>query len=411
VRPTRTTLFVSFIAAYFLSQFFRSTNAVIAPNLAREFTLGASHLGLMTGLFFAAFAATQLPLGRALDRYGPRLVTPVLMLAAVAGSLVFGTARGFTGLAIGRALIGTGMAGVLMGALKAFRQWYPGAEYAAVSGLFVGIGAAGALAATTPLAVLTATVGWRSVFVAAAGITALAALGVFTAARDAPAGAVPQGGAQRTPDAATVPGAPGTLAALLTINALWRMGTMHLFVAGTQFAVQGLWGGPYLYDVGHLSSIAVGNVLLLLSGGLAAGSTASGWAARRYGLVRTVTVAMLVFAATHGVLALRPPLALICAAYLTFGISAGFGVMLLAHAGLVFSTHLGGQAMTFVNLLGIGGTFLFQWGIGLILTAYGADAGGHYPPSAYTTAFLLTGTGTAAAALWYSRLKHGPYGA
>jgi MFS family permease len=406
MRPSRITLFVSFVGAYFLSQFFRSTNAVIAPNLAREFALSASQLGLMTGLFFAAFAATQLPLGRALDRYGPRLVTPILMLAAVAGSLVFGTAHGFPDLAMGRILIGTGMAGVLMGALKAFRQWYPGAEYPAVSGLFVGIGAAGALAAATPLAALTATVGWRPVFVAASGITVLAALGVFAGARDAPAGAAPRGGAQPPP---AVPGARGALATLLTVNALWRMGTMHLFVAGTQFAVQGLWGGPYLYDVGRLSPIAVGNVLLLLSGGLAVGCTASGWAVRRYGLVRTVTAAMLVFAATHGVLALRPPLPLICAAYLAFGMSAGFGVMLLAHAGLVFPTHLGGQAMTFVNLMGIGGTFLFQWGIGLILTAYGADGGGHYPPSAYTTAFLLTGAGTAAAAVWYSRLRHGPY--
>jgi sugar phosphate permease len=418
LRPNRTTLFASFVAAYFLSQFFRSTNAVIAPNLAREFALSASRLGLMTGLFYAAFAATQLPLGRALDRHGPRLVTPVLMLAAAGGSLVFGTADGFAGLALGRALIGVGMAGVLMGALKAFRQWYPGTEYPAVAGLFVGVGAVGALAAATPLAALTGSVGWRPVFVVAAGLTVLAALSVFFGTRDTPSGAALRGGASpgdAQPEGAqprpTAPGARGAFTSVLTSNALWRMGTMHLFVAGTQFAVQGLWGGPYLYDIGRLSPIEVGNVLLLLSGGMAAGYGASGWVARRCGLVRTVTTAMLIFAATHGVLALRPPLAVIGAAYLVFGISAGFGIMLLTHAGLTFPTHLGGQAMTFVNLMGIGGTFLFQWGIGAILAAYGADGQGHYPPAAYTTAFLLTGAGTVIAAVWYSRLRRGPYAA
>jgi predicted MFS family arabinose efflux permease len=398
--PTRTSLFAAFVAAFFFSQFFRSTNAVIAPNLTKEFSLSASHLGLMTGLFFAAFAAVQLPLGRALDRYGPRLVTPALMLVAAAGSLVFGAARDFTALAVGRVLIGIGMAGVLVGALKAFRQWYPSKEYPAVAGLFVGTGAVGALAAATPLAALTQSVGWRPVFFGAAALTVLAAMGIVVIVRDTPPG---------TPEPA--PGTPTPrkgLAAVLTSGALWRMGVMHVFVAGTQFAVQGLWGGPYLYDVGHLSPIGVGNVLLLLGVGFAGGTSASGWIARRHGIVRAVTSAMLVFAASQAVLALRPPLPVIAAAYLVFGLSAGFGIMLLAHAGLTFPPHQAGQAVTLVNLMGIGGVFGFQWGIGMILAAYGADGAGHYPPTAYTAAFLLTSAGTTAAALWYSRLGRGP---
>jgi predicted MFS family arabinose efflux permease len=396
LKPTRTSLFAAFVAAYFFSQFFRSTNAVIAPNLTREFSLSASHLGLMTGLFYAAFAAVQLPLGRALDRYGPRLVTPMLMLAAAAGSLVFGAARDFADLASGRVLIGVGMAGVLVGALKAFRQWFPISEYPAVTGLFVGTGALGALTAATPLAALTQSLGWRPVFFGAAVMTVLAALGIVICTRDAPPGAPP------LPAASS---ARGALTAVLTSNALWRMGVMHIFVAGTQFAVLGLWGGPYLYDIARLSPIGVGNILLLLSGGVTAGTAASGWIARRYGIVRTVTFAMLIFAGTQAVLALRPPLSVIAAAYLLFGLSAGFGIMLLAHAGLTFPPHQAGQAVTLVNLMGIGSVFGFQWGIGVILAAYGADGAGRYPPAAYTTAFLLTGAGTAAAALWYARLR------
>ncbi|MFN2199555.1 MAG: MFS transporter, partial [Caldilineaceae bacterium] len=59
----RTFIFLLFTSAYFLSQFFRSTNAVIAPNLAQDLTLTASQLGLMTSLFFAVFALAQIPLG------------------------------------------------------------------------------------------------------------------------------------------------------------------------------------------------------------------------------------------------------------------------------------------------------------------------------------------------------------
>ena len=91
--PTRTSVFLIFTAAYFLSYFYRSANAVIAGDLSRTMTLSAADLGLMTSLFFAAFAAVQIPLGMGLDRFGPRFVTPALMLAGVAGSLIFGTAR------------------------------------------------------------------------------------------------------------------------------------------------------------------------------------------------------------------------------------------------------------------------------------------------------------------------------
>ncbi|MCJ7796725.1 MAG: MFS transporter, partial [Thermoleophilia bacterium] len=108
----RLVIFALFSAAYFLSQFFRSANAVIAPDLSQELSIGAAQLGLMTSLFYAAFAAVQLPLGQALDRFGARVVTPSLMLVGAGGSLLFGAGHSFAVLALGRALIGMGMAGV-----------------------------------------------------------------------------------------------------------------------------------------------------------------------------------------------------------------------------------------------------------------------------------------------------------
>ncbi len=68
--PKYTRVFVLFTAAYFLSYFFRSANAVIAPDLTRALALSAANLGLMTSLFFAAFALSQIPLGIGLDRWG-----------------------------------------------------------------------------------------------------------------------------------------------------------------------------------------------------------------------------------------------------------------------------------------------------------------------------------------------------
>jgi MFS family permease len=58
--------------AYVVSQFFRTAIAVVAPELARDLSLDPARLGVLSSAWFWAFAAAQLPIGVALDRWGPR---------------------------------------------------------------------------------------------------------------------------------------------------------------------------------------------------------------------------------------------------------------------------------------------------------------------------------------------------
>src|SRR3954464_14383291 len=143
-------VFCPFAAGYFLSFFFRNVNAVISRDLARDFVLSPSDLGFLTSLYLLAFAAIQLPLGVALDRWGPRRVVATLLCVAAAGALVFSLARDFTTLAVGRALIGFGVSAGLMGAIKAFTLWFPLSRLATLNGFYLAIGGLGGLAATAP---------------------------------------------------------------------------------------------------------------------------------------------------------------------------------------------------------------------------------------------------------------------
>ena len=179
-------IFVLFTAAFFLSYFYQLANAVIAPDLAAELELTAAQLGLMSSVFFATFAAVQIPLGIGLDRWGARVVTSGMMLIGVVGSFIFAAAPSLLWLTIGRGLIGVGMACILMGALKAFSQWYPPQQFATMSGLLVGIGSTGAFFAATPMAWLNAQVGWRAVFACVGGLTLLIALIIAFFAHDPP---------------------------------------------------------------------------------------------------------------------------------------------------------------------------------------------------------------------------------
>ena len=82
-------VFLTFLAAYVLSQFYRSFLAVIAPELARELALDPQALGNLQAFWILGFVATLFPLGWALDTLGPRRTVSAQMLAAVAGALLF----------------------------------------------------------------------------------------------------------------------------------------------------------------------------------------------------------------------------------------------------------------------------------------------------------------------------------
>ena len=70
-RRTAIAVFLAFAFAYFFSALIRAITATLSPTLTQEFALTASDLGLLAGGYFLGFSATQLPLGRWLDRYGP----------------------------------------------------------------------------------------------------------------------------------------------------------------------------------------------------------------------------------------------------------------------------------------------------------------------------------------------------
>jgi predicted MFS family arabinose efflux permease len=387
----RLTVFVLFTAAYFMSYFYRSANAVIAPDLAAELGLSAARLGLMTSLFFATFALVQIPLGVGLDRWGPRWVTPGLMLIGVIGSLLFAQATSFPLLALGRALIGVGMAGILMGSLKIFSQWFSAGRFATVSGLLVGIGSLGALGAATPLAWLNNLTGWRAVFVIGAVVTLLIAVAILLWTRNTPPNVVWTGGAA----------GGGQISDVFKDLRFWRVAPLVFFLAGGILGFQGLWGGPYLFDVLGLNDIETGNVLLVLGIGATAGYTLSGWLADRFGLPRVIVASSTLFVLSQFGLAAHPPLILVTLLYALFGFTGAFNVMLLAQSRLIFPLSMTGKAVTAVNLFAIGGTFLLQWWMGLIIGLWPVDAVGHYPPQAYTAALISTGVGTLLALLWY----------
>src|SRR6185436_9463374 len=95
-------LVTALAAIYLVSQFLRNSVGVIAPDLAAEIGLNAGEIGLLSSAFFFSFAAAQIPLGMAIDRYGPKRCMLVCAAAAFAGALQFALAATPAGLIAAR---------------------------------------------------------------------------------------------------------------------------------------------------------------------------------------------------------------------------------------------------------------------------------------------------------------------
>ena len=395
-------IFLVLCGAYVASQFYRVANAAIAPELMTELELSAEAMGGITGLFFFAFAAAQIPTGVLLDRYGARLTMTALFLVAVLGSFIFAVANGGLLLAIGRILLGVGCAAGLMGAMVVIARWYPEDRFARLSALLFVIGGGGTLLATTPLAWAVEIIGWRGAFIGMAGLTGLFSVLLFLFVRDGPPGKIENG--DRVESWKEV---LGGLRTVLRNRQLWLVSVIQFVGYATVLTVVGLWGGPYLADVHKLDGVARGNILLALNLAVLVGVLIYGRLDRYFVKRKWLIVAGAISTAVIlGLLAvLEQPNFWMATTLLILFAAVGSYVMLNhAFARSVLPDHLIGRGLTFQNLAVFLGVAAIQSASGLIIGGWDASSGPS-PEIAYRWIFTFLAALLVVAAAIFSFAK------
>lgn len=383
-------------AGFVLSMFYRVSTTVISPELSQDLNLTASQLGFLSSAFFYAFAVCQLPLGMALDRFGPRVVVTVLNLFGVAGAILFALAQTAAQSYWARIFMGVGMSCNLMGILTLIAAWFPVNRFATLNGLFTGIGVLGNLLAATPLALLAHSLGWRKSFVLFGAINALQVLGFFLIVRDRPP-------TQPRPD--PVIGNPlKGLKTVLSLPVFWFISTGTFFRYGSVMALQGLWAGPYLINALGVDILTTGNALLLLGVGYMIGLPLFGRISDH--LVRSRKKVVL---PSFGVMALlilalsfMPkgiPVFWIYCWFLAMGLASAPGQIMYSHIKELVPAPVMATAMTGVNLFTMLGAAFVMQAMGLVVDT-GPQGLSH--PEAFRPAWMLCAAGLGLSGLLYT---------
>lgn len=281
-------------ALFYLAGFFqRVAPAVMTAELMRDFKISASGLGHLSGLYFYAYVAMQIPTGILADTMGPRKLLTAGCLVAGLGTLLFALSPGFTGAGLGRLLIGGSVAVAFVGLLKLASSWFPKKLYAFVAGNALSIGLIGAVTAGPPLRFLMDTFPWRGVISVTGGMTLILGGIIWLIVRDRPEEKGYKG---------FIPGIPRQSAlSLKTIGQGFRRvgkyrNTWLLFVipggiVGAILTFSGLWGVPYLVSCYNLSPARASALTSTMLAGWAMGGPFFGWLSDRMGKRKPLFIA------------------------------------------------------------------------------------------------------------------------
>ena len=370
-----------FALAHFVSYLYRTVNAVVYPALAHDLGLVANSIGLLTSAYLLTFAIAQLPIGVALDRYGPRKVQVPMLLIAALGAVLFATAHDLTTLVVARGLIGLGVAGSLMAAIKASSLWFSPGRLPLCTSLLLAVGGMGAMVSTVPMHAAMQYIGWREAFVGLGVGTLLVSALIFFV--------VPEHSKKQQTSLAEMIGA---VKQLYRSWSFWRLALYSIFAHASYMAVQGLWMGPWLRDVAHLDQSQASHVLLAGTVAMVLGSLAFGWVTdylRKWGfkpvLVCGLGIWLFVLFQLLMVCDVSINPFIIAVGFSFFGTAATMNYAIVAQS---VPSHLTGRVSTSFNLLVFLLAFVVQWGLGSLLNLW-TPINGAYPKVAYEVALGL----------------------
>jgi len=135
-KPTRTRWLVLLLLSvmYLICYMDRSNISVAELEIAKQFGLSKSAMGLVLAAFTWAYALGQVPAGWFGDRFGPKRVLTVIMTVWSATAVMTGAAFGFASLFGARFLLGLGEAGAFPVASRGMQLWFPKIERGRIQG-------------------------------------------------------------------------------------------------------------------------------------------------------------------------------------------------------------------------------------------------------------------------------------
>ena len=348
--------------AYILSQFFRSFLAVLSSVLANDIGAQPDDLAYALGLLFFVFAAMQIPVGWGLDRFGPRIVSSVLLLiGGGGGAFLFASAQNPGHINLSMALLGVGCSPILMASYYIFARNYSPKIFATLAATFLGIGSLGTLIGASPLTYFVGILGWRDAVEIIAIFTIFISLFLLFTVKN--------------PDIkyeSTV--SSGGFWSILKSKDILLIAPIAIICYAPVAGLRGIWLGPYFEKKFEASIDEIGTIGLIMSLGMIFGTFFYGPLDRIFKTRKwIVLIGNFICLLSVAALSFLPEVSYNFA-IISFALIGFFGMsfpVVVAHGRSFVPMELSGRGVTLMNLFAIGGVGVLQALSGLVFERTG----------------------------------------
>ncbi len=358
---------------------------VIAKELIVDFSISATSLGALTGVYFLAYSSLLIPIGLALDRFGVRRLIPMAIALCSFGAWLFSVSSHFSLLLFARVLIGMGASGALLGTLKITTMWFPKKITPIFTGLAILMGSLGGYIGNKPVSILLQTYSWREVVLGLSILGAFLSVISFLVLRDN------EKVASKHSSFAEVKA--GLLQVIKSPQVLLIASfSLFIYLPRTVFADQ--WGNLFLQNCYKISREEASSCIQMLYFGLAIGGPAFGLLASVYSNYRIIfrTIAVVQIPLLASIIWIHlPTIELLQTTLLILGFFLGAQALKFNAAFGHAPPSSSGSIVGFVNTLSMFGGYLASQLIGLLLDLFwdGTLQDGHkiYSEDAFAQAF------------------------
>ena len=348
--------------AYILSQFFRSFLAVLSSVLANDIGTQPDDLAYALGLLFLVFAAMQIPVGWGLDRFGPRIVSSVLLLiGGGGGAFLFASAQNPSHINLSMALLGVGCSPILMASYYIFARNYSPKIFATLAATFLGIGSLGTLIGASPLTYFVGILGWRDAVELIGIFTIFISLFLLLTVKN--------------PDIKYESSISSRgFWSILRSKDILLIAPIAIICYAPVAGLRGIWLGPYFEKKFEASIDEIGTIGLIMSLGMIFGTFFYGPLDRIFKTRKwIVLIGNFICLLSVAALSFLPELSYNFA-IISFALVGFFGMsfpVVVAHGRSFVPLELSGRGVTLMNLFAIGGVGVLQALSGLVFERTG----------------------------------------
>lgn len=240
--------------------------SVMAPQLMRDLNIGTFGLGIMSGVYFYTYTAMQLPSGLLFDRYNPRIIITLSILACVIGTFLFGISQNIYTGSLARLLMGTGSAFAFVSVLVVTADLFRSKYFATITGVTQMLAALGAMTGQMPISLLVLHIGWRSTLFTLSVIGLILAVTVWNLLKyDNRPATISTKLNHTKPD-------KQSLKVILTNSQTWFVALYACLLWSPMSSFASLWGVPFLTKIYHFEQTKAAFLCSMMWLGLAIAS-------------------------------------------------------------------------------------------------------------------------------------------